>query len=85
MRAHGKGARKEIENDIGSGAGGHVVVVRLAAQQQIAHAAAGEVGLIASVAQNGEDLESGVELCAESMAALFYCRPAAQDERDPLS
>ena len=62
VRAYGKGARKEVEDNIGSRAGGDVVVGGLTVEQEIAHAAAGEVGLIAVHAQRFDDLKGCFEL-----------------------
>jgi hypothetical protein len=47
VRSDGKGPRKEVENDVGRGAGGDVVVGGLAAEEQIADTAAGEISLVA--------------------------------------
>ena len=62
MRADGEGAREEIEDDVGCCGGGYVVVERGAAEEEIAHAAAGEVGLVALGAQGFDDAEGGFEL-----------------------
>jgi hypothetical protein len=42
---------------VGGGAGGHVEVIGLDSQQPVAHAAAGQVGLMAGGAQFGDDFE----------------------------
>ena len=62
VSADGKGAGKEIKDDLRRGRSCDVVVVRLAAKQQIAHAAAGEIGLVAGLTQRCDDPEGGVEL-----------------------
>ena len=41
---------------VGRGVGGDVVIDGLAAEQEIAHAAAGEIGLMASIAQEAADV-----------------------------
>jgi hypothetical protein len=50
VRADGKGAREEVEDDVGRGRGGDVVVRGLAAEEQVADAAAGEITLTANMA-----------------------------------
>ena len=62
VRAHRKGARKHFQHHIRSRGSRDVVVLRLAAQQQIAHAPAGEIGLVARRAQGLEDLQCCFEL-----------------------
>ena len=61
MRSHGKRARKHLQNHIWRGRGRHIVVFRLSAQQQIAHASAGQISLIPGGAQGCDDLESRVK------------------------
>ena len=46
MRTHGKGAGEHGEDDVGSSGGGDVVVLWLAADEEIADAAAGEIGIV---------------------------------------
>ena len=50
VSAHGEGAREHLENHIGSGAGGDIVVRRDAAQEQVADASSGEAGVVAGLA-----------------------------------
>ncbi len=56
MRADSKGAREERQHHIRMGVRGHIEVRRLASQQQIAHASAYEVGVIAGGAQPRDNL-----------------------------
>ncbi len=56
MRAYGKGLLEQGEHLIRRRAGGDVEVLGLAAQQQVAHATADEVSLMAGGAQPGDDL-----------------------------
>jgi hypothetical protein len=51
MRAHCKRPLEHAQHHIRRGAGGHVIIRGLATQQQIAHAAAGQIGLEAGRAQ----------------------------------
>ncbi len=53
MCAYSEGflAGKEAEDDVGGGRGGDVVVLGGEAEQEVAYAAAGEVGLVACGAQ----------------------------------
>ena len=64
--ADGNSVRKERLDLIGRGVGGHVVIMRLAPEQRIAHAAAGPEGFKSGVAQAADDLSGGVtHRCAE--------------------
>jgi len=75
MGSNGKGAWKKIEDEVGRGGGGHVIVLRFAAQQEIAHAAAGEIGLMAGGAQCFHDMQCGIELaCGGQRGSFLYCR-----------
>jgi len=47
LRADGQAFGKESLNAIGRGVGGHIEISRLAAKQDIAHAPADQVGLVA--------------------------------------
>ena len=60
MRAHGKCARKHVEDDLGRGAGGDVEVLGLAPKQAVAHAAAGVEGLVARGAERLNDRKGGL-------------------------
>ena len=51
LRPHGDGVLEELHHPSGVGVGGHVPVLRPAAQQQVADAAAGEVGPVAGAAE----------------------------------
>jgi len=70
---YGEGAREHGENDIWRGAGGDVEVFRGAAQQQVADAAAGEIGFIARRAQLGDDLEGCFEFGRGREHVLIHC------------
>ena len=48
MRSYGEGAGEHGEDDVGRRGSGDVVVLRLAAEEEIAHATAGEVGIVAA-------------------------------------
>ena len=77
--ADGEGAWEEPEDDVGRGGGGHVVVERSAAEEQVADAAAGEVGLVALGAQGFDDAERGFELAREGgHLALLSSTPRAE-------
>src|SRR5580693_2599383 len=56
LRAHREAVGKKLLHAIGRGVGGDVVVDRLAPEQNIAHAAAGEIGLMAAIAQDLADV-----------------------------
>src|SRR5579862_4263692 len=56
LRAHREAVGKKLLHAIGRGVGGDVVVDRLAPEQNIAHAAAGEIGLMAAIAQDVADV-----------------------------
>jgi hypothetical protein len=56
FRSDGEAIRKQFLHAIGRGVGGDVVVDRLAPEQNIAHAAAGEIGLMAAIAQDAADV-----------------------------
>lgn len=58
----GEGAGEEIEDDVGSSAGGDVVVLGLAAEKEVADAASSEVRLMAVGAEAGDDGAGGCEL-----------------------
>ena len=55
MRAHLLGALEQLAHAIGTRVGGHVEILRRAAQQQVAHAAAHQVGLVPRFAQPRDD------------------------------
>ena len=59
MRADGEGLGEEGDDLIGRGGGGDVEVLGREAEQQVAHASAGEEGLVARVAQAAGDGERG--------------------------
>ncbi len=69
VRADGEGLWEELLHDVRGGAGGYVEVLGLVAEQEIADASAGEVGLMARGAQGKDDvagcevLRVGVERC----------------------
>ena len=56
MRTHRKGSREEREHLLGPRAGGDIEVLRLAAQQQVAHTSADEIGLMPGGAQFADNL-----------------------------
>ena len=56
LRAHREAVGKKLLHAIGRGVGGDVVIDRLAPEQNIAHAAAGEIGLVAAIAQDAADV-----------------------------
>ena len=60
--AHRERAGKHAENKVGSGGGGHVVVDGIEPQQEVAHAAAREIGLVAIGAESLDDAEGSFEL-----------------------
>ena len=51
LRAHRIGFRKNPHDLVWGGVSGNVVVGRFAAEEQVAHASANEIGLIAALAQ----------------------------------
>ena len=57
--ADGEGLREERDDLVRRGGGGDVVVLGGVAEEEVADAAAGEVGLVARVAQGADDGESG--------------------------
>jgi hypothetical protein len=71
VSANGEGAWEEIKNDAGSGRGGDIVVLGLAAEQQIAHAAACEIGLMAFFLESAQDSVCGGELRARVRHNFF--------------
>jgi hypothetical protein len=76
VRSDGKGAREEVEDDVGRGRGGYVVVTGLAAEEQVADAAAGEITLMASGAQGRDDLQGRIELGRDGEHGCYiHCRP----------
>ena len=82
VRADSEGAAEEAEHHVGSCAGGHVVVGRHAAQQQVAHAAAGKVGLKARRAQLRNHPQSRIEFAPNRRhSCRFYCRPSGAESR----
>ena len=56
LRAHRVGFGKDPHHLVGRGVGGDVVIGGLAAEQQVAHASADEVGLVAVLAQSANNL-----------------------------
>jgi N6-L-threonylcarbamoyladenine synthase len=56
MRAYGKRLVEQGEHLIGLRTGGNVEILRFAAQQQVTHATANEVGLVAGGAKTGNNL-----------------------------
>ncbi len=62
VRADGVGLREERLDDIRRRGGGHVDVLGREAEQQVAHGAAGEVGLMARLAEPPRDGKCCVEL-----------------------
>ena len=69
MRAYGKGLLEHGKHLIRRGTGGDVEVLGLAAQQQVAHATANEIGLVAGGAEPGNDLCR----CMLCSAGCRYC------------
>ena len=67
-----EGTWEEIKDDAGSGRRGDVVVLGLAAEQQIAHAAACEIGLMAFFLQFAQDSVRGGELRASGRHDLIF-------------
>jgi hypothetical protein len=59
VRAHGEGFGEERDDLAWSGGGGDIEVHGRDAQQQIAHAAAGEEGLVTRFAQTADEVEGG--------------------------
>ena len=55
LLAYGEGLREDLHDLARSCVGGYVVVGGLAAEQKIADASAGEVGLVAVLAQGADD------------------------------
>jgi len=55
LRAYSESLREDFHYLLRSGIGGNVVVSGLAMQQQIAHASADEVGLVAALTQDADD------------------------------
>lgn len=62
MGSHGEGARKHGEDEIGSGGGCDVVVLRLPTEEEVADATAGKVRVVAGRTKRADDLDGGVEL-----------------------
>ena len=58
VSANSEGPGKEVEDDVWSGGGGDVVVFGGSAEEEVADAASGVVGLVAVLAQGGDDGES---------------------------
>ncbi len=80
MRAHGKGLVEQGEHLIRRRAGGDVEVLRLAAQQQVAHTTAHEVGLMTGGAQPGYNLRCRplCSACLPLLAPVYYYRNVSQ-------
>src|ERR1700733_3802609 len=72
--AYGEGAREKIEDDIGRGRSGYVVVLGLATEEQVANAAAGQVGLVALVSKLAQDGDGCGEMGSVRLHCFFYCR-----------
>ncbi len=58
MRAHAPGAREQLQQALGRRVGGHVEILGLGAQQQIAHTTAHQPSLVAGLAERGDDVAS---------------------------
>jgi hypothetical protein len=56
LLAYGEGLREDLHDLARSSGGGHVVVSWLAAEEKIADASAGEVGLVAALAESANDV-----------------------------
>ena len=78
MRAHGKRPRKHLQHHIRRRARRHVVVRRLAPQQQIAHASAREIRLVPPRAQRLHNPQRRFELsCFQPSSAVSIFTPIA--------
>ena len=62
MGAYGEGAGKHAEDDVRGGGGSDVVVLRLAAEEEVPNAASGEVCVMACGAEGSNDFEGRCEL-----------------------
>ena len=78
VRAHGKGPRKQVEHHVGRRAGGHVVVGRLAPQQQIAHASAGEIRLVPRARSVSTIRKAASNWPCAAHRRCFYSSPRAR-------
>ena len=79
MRAHFLSAGIELAHLLGRGAGGHIVVLGLNAQQQIAHAAPGQQGLESGTGQFPDNAFSGLSGCVghfSSQRSAFSGQPS---------
>ena len=56
LRADCEAIGEKLLHAVGRGVGGDVVINRCAAEQNVAHAAAGEIGLMAAIAQDAADV-----------------------------
>jgi hypothetical protein len=55
LLAYGEGLREDLHDLLRSRVGGYVVVGGLAAEQEVADASSGEVGLVSALAQSADD------------------------------
>ena len=74
MGADGEGLGKHLEHDLRMGVGGHIEVLRLAAEQQIAHASAGEVGCITFAPQTLDDVLRCLSLVHHSSSMEYVSK-----------
>ena len=81
MGADGEGLGKHLEDDFGPGVGSHIEVFRLAAEQQIAHASAGEVRLIILGPQTFDDTLRRLSLIAHSSSMEYVSTQAETTAR----
>jgi len=75
--SHGKRPGKQPQHHLRRRAGGHVKISWLAAQQQIAHAAAGEISLIACRAQLSHHGQGGIGYYIDYAGGIHFFRNIA--------
>ena len=84
VRADGKSARKHLEHDVGSGGRGHVVVHRLAAEQQVANASAGEISFVAAGAQRSRTMWRAASNWGVLEGICVYCHSPGRPRSRPI-
>jgi N6-L-threonylcarbamoyladenine synthase len=84
VSADGERAREQVEDDVGCGGGGHVVVDGIAAEQQVADAAAGEQRLVTRSAKGFDDAQGSLELARERGHGSIVSLPWAPGCDRPL-
>ena len=80
----GESLRKHLEDDVGMRVGSNIEVLRLAAEEQVAHASAGEPGLISLGPQTLDDVLGGLSLLHHS-SSMEYVSKQVEPTAGPTS